>query len=178
MNTVIGTRSPQVAPLSLRATRTHHVSERAPGMSFALRLPARISALVADRFAWRSPSATARRFDACPSDPISRWTRCPPRISRCEAARLCVARHVNTPKLNLDRLDGARGPARRCPGSILPPEALSCLRSPSGGRLARVTVPVGPAATASSGNSRARFPGKFRIPRFLPIVDSYARPLV
>lgn len=44
---------------------------RSAGMSFALRLQARISALVADRFAWLSPSATARRFDACPSDSIS-----------------------------------------------------------------------------------------------------------
>ena len=82
------TRSPQVRRPSVPPCRPHTpcLGARSAGISFAVRLPARISALVADRFAMASASATARRFDASPSDPILRWTPCPPRDSRREAA--------------------------------------------------------------------------------------------
>jgi hypothetical protein len=90
MNTVIedATRSPQVRRPSVPPCRPHTpcLGARSAGISFAVRLPARISALVADRFAMASASATARRFDASPSDSISRWTPCPPRGPRREAA--------------------------------------------------------------------------------------------
>jgi len=90
MNTVIedATRSPQVRRSSVPPCRPHTpcLGARSAGISFAVRLPARISALMADRFAMASASATARRFDASPSDSISRWTPCPPRVTRPEAA--------------------------------------------------------------------------------------------
>jgi hypothetical protein len=90
MNTVIedATRSPQVRRPSVPPCCPHTpcLGARSAGISFAVRLPARISALMADRFAMASASAAARRFDASPSDSISRWTPCPPRGSRHEAA--------------------------------------------------------------------------------------------
>ena len=39
---------------------------------------------LADRFIVEvAPSNTARYFSSCPSDPISRWTPCPPEYCRC-----------------------------------------------------------------------------------------------
>jgi hypothetical protein len=59
MNTISGnaTRSPQVKRSSVPPCRPHTpcLGARSAGISFALRLQARISALVADRFAWLSP---------------------------------------------------------------------------------------------------------------------------
>ena len=90
MNTVVedATRSPQVRRSSVPPCRPHTpcLGARSAGISFAVRLPARISAPMADRFAMASASAAARRFDAGPSDSISRWTPCPPRDPCHEAA--------------------------------------------------------------------------------------------
>src|SRR5262245_21003061 len=59
MNTFLGnaTRPPQARRSSVPPCRPHTpcLGARSAGISFALRLPARISALVADRFAWLSP---------------------------------------------------------------------------------------------------------------------------
>jgi hypothetical protein len=59
MNTIAGnaTRSPQVKRSSVPPCRPHTpcLGARSAGISFALRLQARISALMADRFAWLSP---------------------------------------------------------------------------------------------------------------------------
>ena len=107
MNTIIGhaTRSPQVRRSSVPPCRPHTpcAGTRFAGISFALRLRARISALMADRFAWLPPSATARRFDAGPSDSTSRWTPCPPRLSRCEAAGVCPASCLRIPPARVRR---------------------------------------------------------------------------
>jgi hypothetical protein len=99
------TRSPQVRRSSVPPCRPHTpcLGARSAGISFAVRLPARISALVADRFAMASASATARRFDASPSDSISRWTPCPPRGSRHEAAGICPACCLRIPPARVRR---------------------------------------------------------------------------
>ena len=99
------TRSPQVRRPSVPPCCPHTpcLGTRSAGISFAVRLPARISALVADRFAMASASATARRFDASPSDPILRWTPCPPRGSRHEAAGICPACCLRIPPARVRR---------------------------------------------------------------------------
>jgi hypothetical protein len=58
---------------------------------------------MADRFAMASASATARRFDAGPSDSTSRWTPCPPRGSRHEAAGICPASCLRIPPARVRR---------------------------------------------------------------------------
>jgi hypothetical protein len=107
MNTVFedATRSPQVRRLSVPPCCPHTpcLGARSAGISFAVRLPARISALMADRFAMASASAAARRFDASPSDSISRWTPCPPRGSRHEAAGSCPACCLRIPPARVRR---------------------------------------------------------------------------
>jgi hypothetical protein len=107
MNTVFedATRSPQVRRPSVPPCCPHTpcLGARSAGISFAVRLPARISALMADRFAMASASAAARRFDASPSDSILRWTPCPPRGTCHEAAGICPASCLRIPPARVRR---------------------------------------------------------------------------
>jgi hypothetical protein len=111
------TRSPQVRRSSGPPCRPHTpcLGARCAGISFAVRLPARISALMADRFAMASASATARKFDASPSDSISRWTPRPPRGLRREAAGSRPASCLRIPpaRVRRDFHPQEKRPARR-----------------------------------------------------------------